>query len=119
MEPDCAEDLGRVSFPVIALEIVEVVALVHAGEAPVETGLVFVMTGAEFGERAFSIRGNDGVEVGRVVGAATWVRMASVWPAVDGDSPAFSSLSRRRLSAATREGAVARRRDERSRVIVF
>ena len=42
----------------------EVVALVHAGEAPVETGLVFVMTGAEFGEDSFSIRGNDGVEKG-------------------------------------------------------
>ena len=41
----------------------EVVALVHAGEAPVETGLVFVMTGAKFGERAFAIGSNDGVEV--------------------------------------------------------
>ena len=41
----------------------EVVALVHAGEAPVETGLVFVMTGAEFGEVTFSIRSDDGVEV--------------------------------------------------------
>ena len=57
------EDLGVVSFPVVRLEIVEVVALVHAGEAPVETGLVFVMTGAEFGEFTFSIRGDDGVEV--------------------------------------------------------
>ena len=57
------EDLGEISFPVIRLEIVEVVALVHAGEAPVETGLVFVMTGAEFGEFPFSIRGDDGVEV--------------------------------------------------------
>ncbi len=58
------EDLGGISFPVIRLEIVEVVALVHAGESPVETGLVFVMTGAEFGEVTFSIRGDDGVKVG-------------------------------------------------------
>ena len=57
------EDLGVISFPVIRLEIVEVVALVHAGEAPVETGLVFVMTGAEFGEVTFSIWSDDGVEV--------------------------------------------------------
>ena len=57
------EDLGEISFPVIRLEIVEVVALVHAGESPVETGLVFVMTGAEFGEVTFSIRSDDGVEV--------------------------------------------------------
>lgn len=41
----------------------EVVTLVYAGEAPVETGLVFVMTGAEFGEVTFSIRSDNGVEV--------------------------------------------------------
>ena len=57
------EDLGVISFPVVGLEIVEVVALVHAGESPVETCLVFVMTGAEFGEVTFSIRSDDGVKV--------------------------------------------------------
>ena len=41
---------------------------------------------------------------------------ASRWTVID---PVFSSLLRRSLSAATREVAVARRRDEKSRVIVF
>ena len=41
----------------------EVVALVHAGETPVETGLVFVMSGAEFGEVTFPVGSDDGVEV--------------------------------------------------------
>ena len=42
----------------------EKVTSVDAGEAPVETRLMFVVSGAEFGEDSFSIRGNDGVEKG-------------------------------------------------------
>lgn len=82
------EDLGGISFPVIRLEIVEVVALVHAGESPVETCLVFVMTGAEFGEVTFSIRSDDGVKVwaGGRAGDLSKNGFRSCL-AVDGDSP--------------------------------
>ena len=82
------EDLKGISFPVIRLEIVEVVALVHAGESPVETGLVFVMTGAKFGEFTFSIRGDDGVKVwagGRAGDLGKNGFRSGL--AVDGDSP--------------------------------
>jgi hypothetical protein len=42
----------------------EVVAAVHTSKAPIKPGLMFVVSGAEFGERALAIGSNDGVEVG-------------------------------------------------------
>lgn len=42
----------------------EVVAAVHTSKAPVKTGLMFVVSGAKFGKRAFAIGSNDGVKVG-------------------------------------------------------
>lgn len=42
----------------------EVVAAVYTSKAPVKTGLMFVVSGAKFGESAFAIWSNDRVEVG-------------------------------------------------------
>ena len=57
-------DGGRDSPPVVARRIVEEVATVEPGEAPVEAGLVLVVLGAEFGDQALPVRSGDRMQVG-------------------------------------------------------
>lgn len=42
----------------------EIVASIHLGKPPVEPSLVFVVSGAKFGEGAVSIGSDNGVKVG-------------------------------------------------------
>ena len=63
-------DFGGVAFPVIALEIVKVVAAVDTSKPPIKSGLMFVVSGAEFSECALAIGSNDGMEIGPRSGAS-------------------------------------------------
>ena len=107
------EDFGVISFPVIRFEIVEVVALVHAGEAPVETGLVFVMTGAEFGESALAIGSNDGVDVGsRRRGSDLGENLRVT--AVDRDQASFRVVSETQVICAPKRGISGQEEEEQN-----
>ncbi len=55
------EHFSRFPTPVIALRVVEIVSTIHPCVAPVETRLVFVVTGAVLGQNALAIGGLDGV----------------------------------------------------------
>ena len=62
------EYLDVLSLPVVALRIVKIVAPVHAGEPPVDAGLMLVMPGAILGEYALAIRPGDRVQVRPMIG---------------------------------------------------
>ena len=55
------DDFGGITFPVIALEVVEVVAAIDASESPIEASLVFVVSRAKFSEGALAIGSNNRV----------------------------------------------------------
>ena len=111
------DDFGGITFPVIALEVVEVVAAIDASESPIEASLVFVVSRAKFSEGALAIGSNNRVEIGSRSGPATWVRMVES-PRLMLISPASESWLRRRFSAATRGVEMAKRRGERGRIII-
>ena len=64
------DDFGGITFPVIALEVVEVVAAIDASESPIEASLVFVVSRAKFSEGALAIGSNNRVEIGSRSGAS-------------------------------------------------
>jgi hypothetical protein len=64
------DDFGGVAFPVIALEVVEVVAAIDASESPIEASLVFVVSRAKFSEGSLAIGSNYRVEIGSCSGAS-------------------------------------------------
>jgi hypothetical protein len=64
------DDFGGIAFPVIALEVVEVVAAIDASESPIKASLVFVVSRAKFSEGALAIGSNDRVEIGARSGAS-------------------------------------------------
>ena len=64
------EHLNVLALPVIAFRIVEIVTAIHAGEPPVDAGLMLVMPRAVLGKHTLAVRTRDRVQVWPVIGSS-------------------------------------------------